>query len=35
MGIAADNFGVAKALLFVQVLMLSIAVIYYKLLRVK
>lgn len=34
-GMAADKFGVAKALLFVQVLMLSIGVIYYRLLRVK
>ncbi|MFZ2152748.1 MAG: MFS transporter [Microgenomates group bacterium] len=34
-GMAADKFGVARSLLVVQLLMLSIGVIYYKLLRVK
>jgi MFS family permease len=35
LGISADHFGVAKSLLVVQILMLSILIIYYKLLRVK
>lgn len=34
-GMAADKFGVARSLLVVQLLMVSIGVIYYKLLRVK
>lgn len=34
-GMAADRFGVARSLLVVQLLMLSILVIYYKLLRIK
>jgi MFS family permease len=34
-GLAADRFGVARSLLVVQLLMLSIGVIYYKLLKVK
>jgi len=34
-GLAADRFGVAKSLLVVQILMLSIGVIYYRLMRIK
>lgn len=34
-GMAADRFGVARSLLVIQLLMVSIGVVYYKLLRVK